>query len=292
MRLAGITALATLTATTAAACGSSSAPDSHGERTIWVRPSDLRTAVSADASEVSVRIQGETPERFRATELDGWEGNLRIVRWPEGDLVPGVFLTAEDGEFTFHFAPESVLTEGWYAVQLDLAALPSRRTPSDPALEVRDGWTSSRFRVGSYPIVRVLGIFADADLVDEALPDGTVITFESSELVPFRDTVRLADYLDVTANGLPVRCGDERYDSPPTRALGQFTVVCPRVPDGARIAMQFRERLFPDGVQVHSIRGESPPVWEVLEGEPIDGDGTPSDAIFAARESRVASEAP
>jgi hypothetical protein len=162
----------------------------------------------------------------------------------------------------------------------------------DPAVPERDGWTGPRFHVGSYPLIQLLGFFADREYVDEALPDGTEILFVASQSVPFRETVRLADRLDVAADGLPISCGDERYDSPPTDTLDQFRVICPRVPDGARITVRFRDGLFPDGVQVYSIRGESPPVWDVLEGESIDGDETPSDALFAARASLIAPEAP
>lgn len=284
--------VAAVLAATSSSCGATSPPDLYGERSISIRPGDLRTGVSSDVSDLSVAIEREVPARFRDNELDDWEGNLRLVTWPDTAIVPGAFRTSEDGVFTFRFEPEVALDDGWYALQLDIESLPLRRTPTDPRLVVRDGWTSSRFRVGSYPIVSVHGVFADPDFRDEALPDGTDILFVASELIPFRESVRLAEYLDVTANGSPLRCGDERHDSPPTNTLDQFRVICPRVPEGARITMRFREGLFPEGVQVHTIRGESPPTWDVVEGEPIDGDGSPSDAIFAPADTHVAPEAP
>jgi hypothetical protein len=89
----------------------------------------LRTGLCSDLSEVRVTVRGQTIETFRTSELDGWQGNLRIVRWPDAVTVPGIFrATDERGEVSFGFEPEGALADGWYAVQVDLTALPTRRT--------------------------------------------------------------------------------------------------------------------------------------------------------------------
>lgn len=232
---------------------------------------------------LTVTILDTPSAHFRDSEIPGWEGNLRVVRWPGEDLVPGTFRGESDsGMFRFRFQPDAALDDGWYAVQIDLDALPVRRTLTGPELDVRDGWTTSRFRVGTYPIIRVLGVFQSPSV--ESAVDSQLL-FVSSELVPFSGTVRLADYLDVVVNGEPVRCGVEGLDSPPTSLLDQFVVNCPRVPEGARITMRFRDGLFADGVVVRTIRGESPPSWTFMEGASPEGDGVVSDDLFVAPES-------
>lgn len=265
-------------------CGAETAPPT-GIGTILVRPLDLRTNLDPEVrSEVTVRVRHLGGERgFREHELAGWDGHLRVVEWPGEALVDGVLhAESQDGEFLFRFAPSEPLADGWYALQINLPELPVSRTVAGPDLVTTEaGWTTSRFRVGSFPIVRLGGVIVD-DSSEGAPADGSVLRFVASEEVPLRGRLALSEFVDLTVNGEAVSCGDPRYDSEPATTLTDFLVVCPRVPDGASLTLRFRDGLFAEGVSVVDIRGNSPPVWSFRESERPDGDGAVNDALFEA----------
>jgi hypothetical protein len=238
-----------------------------------------------------------TAEAFEREEMPAWEGNIRVVHWPSTELAAGewaLHVSEPPGSVTFEFVPTADLAVGWYAVQVDFDAINEARgagPPYDRGLRldetrpVIDGWTTTRFYVGSLPIIRLGG-----SVFDEAAARGGINGFaiHSSELVRFSSDVDLIDGLVVQIDGRPWTCRDPNPESGSTlfgptsgRTWSIVTVACDAAPPGGHVTVGFTPELVEAaGGLLVDIHGNSPPAWSFLVSENAEGDGEPSDALF------------
>ena len=259
---------------------------------VLISPPLMRTGLDADdvmlgvvGSRVSVAFASHG--QFEEEELPRWSGALRLVRWPSTELVPGVWHQGiEGGRHTFRFEPEaSTYEDGWYAVQIDFAAIGETRGPARRSeLPVIDGWTTNLFRIGSQPLIRFYGTLSALEL------DGAnTMSLQTTEPLAISEVRRFADFLDVRVNGNPHRCESSDVFGPHPMFEGgsngfeQTNVACDRVPEGALIEMSIRDGFF--DVPVMDYRGHSPPTWSFRAGEVPDNVG-PVDEVFVGEDGR------
>lgn len=276
-------------------CSSQNVATSDRLYTVQMWPRDISTSVTRDITgDYPIRIEnghGATLRIFRETELPSWENSIRVVTWPDRVLVPGRWRGEDvmDSGFQFVFVPEGDLADGWYAAQVNFDTIDTggstRRGIPYSTLPVVDGWTTTRFRVGSAPTVTVSGsVFSEEDNLGI---DGSHFIFGCSETVFFERERLVLDALTVTADGEPLRCWDAvpealgPRDVGPTRPFAGQQFECERTRVGARISMS----LAPDfvgagGKRFYDTDGHSPPRWEFIAGAAIGG--APSDAFFEA----------
>lgn len=252
-------------------------PMTHDD--VDLHPRDMSTGLTAEAiafedwARVEVTAFGFAP--VSDEELPRWEEGLRLVTWPDAAMVPGswVFTRGTGGSSTLRFQPASgTFALGWYAVQVDFDAVGADRGPANGSLPVVDGWVTSRFHVGSLPLVRLSGTLTSMPSAE----GNNVLEFQASEIVPVTRPVRFAEVLQVNVNGAPHGCTavDETSDtfgpSPlfeEPRPLSFASVQCPPVPEGASIEVRL------DGltdVLLRDHRGDSPPRWTFVAGDVVD----------------------
>jgi len=165
---------------------------------VYISPQLMRTGL--DARDVTLGVVGSRVSvafashgEYEAEELPRWNGALRLVRWPSTELVPGVWRQGiEGGRHTFRFEPEAPsYEEGWYAVQIDFAAIGETRGPAlRSELPVIDGWTTNAFRIGTQPLIRFYGTLSASEL-----NESRAVIFQSTERIPMSEVRRFEEFL-------------------------------------------------------------------------------------------------
>lgn len=250
---------------------------------VFITPFEMRTGVrSQDA------IEGPQTERVRVgvppsvpdfeSELSRWDGALRLVRWPSLQFVDGAWHheVDESGMHAFAFVPASgEYEDGWYAVQIDFAAIGGGRgTLPGLNLPVVEGWTTSLFRVGSQPLVRILGTIAS----DRGGATPSQLEILTSEAIPVRAEDGDEEFLEVTANGEVLSCAQDRTGAQDFPDLfAHATLLCPRVAEGAQVELRFRPDYFT--ARVWDYRAQTPPAWSFVAGQSADRE-RPSEDLF------------
>jgi len=173
--------------------------DVHPFRSVRISPAfdlvtgtDARGVVGDVGVFVSVGGSGTVAE-FESDEKRAWDGNLRVVHWPSAELAAGEWRLRDSdppGSVVYDFLPDGEMPDGWYAVQVDFDAINEARGFGPPyerglpemehARPVIDGWTTTRFHVGSLPVVRFFGSVYD-ESVD--LSGGGSFILKPSEVV-------------------------------------------------------------------------------------------------------------
>lgn len=253
----------------------SDVPDVNVGPNVVFTSNDMATGVDADAvasgaswARVGLRLASMP---FPDREVAGWDGALRVVRWPSGEIVEGTW-AYDAAAITHHLQPARDLEEGWYAVQADLGRVGRR---ADRSLPVVDGWTTSRFRVGSQPLATLTYSLSNRP------PDSNVIDIACSENAVVSDARRLTEHLSVTVDGAPRACAplvdlDDVFG--PSRPFSRMSVECGFVPSGALVEVTMREGLT--DVPLTDYRGNAPPRWSFRVGE--DPETLPADVLFAS----------
>jgi hypothetical protein len=133
----------------------------EAETSLVVSVRDLATGVRPDDITIDLRSYSPwlTREQFEERELPTWNESFRVVHWPDRTPLAGEWtFIAEVSSAQMRFVPERAFEEGWYALQVRLDALPVRRGYSLGFHAVdRDGWSTVRFHVGSFPMLGLAG---------------------------------------------------------------------------------------------------------------------------------------
>jgi len=260
---------------------------------VTVAPSDLTTAASPDVRP-TVTLPSPRPwrgfEEFVERELPAWDENLLLVRWPSREPVAGRWVLA-DGfpQLTFTFEPESPLPEGWYATQIRFSGLPVERgtdassppvlagtTPPNVGSTVVDGSTVARFHVGPRPVAIVWGTIARGG------DGGGHIELSVSEEVRLAQRLETAELLQVTVNGVPLRCPPHAERLEPGDFL-RLSWTCDEPAAEGEVVVTLRP--IP-GAPPELVYGShtSPPSWRIRTGEFIDPYDVPNDLFTSTSE--------
>lgn len=286
-------------------CGGSSnnttANDPY-EGSVQLTTRDLTTGVGSDCIQtgylgeripISVALGLTELDSFVSFEQGFWEGNVRVVRWPSLEPTEGrwVLTTGSDGNgVLMTFTPDADLPEGWYALQVNFPAIHERagfrRSILYSPYPVFDGWTTSRFHVGSLPIIVIGGGVAERGATDV----GSRMEIGVTEPVHPPTLSSFLSHFHVTADGESLACrtqGDEVYEFGPTQPLRIIYVDCDAAPAGARVTITLDD-VFTSaaGVGLHDLEGRTPPRWELTAGESVSQE--PGDGLFAATADRAA----
>ena len=146
-------------------------------------------------------------EEFERTHLAAWQRSIRVVTWPEGGPVAGRWEVRTE-PWQIVFVQDAPFAERWYAMQINLTTLPAslgiwhderpERGTGDHSVD--DGWVTSRFRVGSQPVVRLSGVWDNG---------GGGFGLHISEPVFSAHAIDTSDALQVTV-------GERRIDCEPS----------------------------------------------------------------------------
>lgn len=237
---------------------------------------DLTTSFTGSPT-LTIHELGGSVEDFVARELDSWSYAARVVHWPERSRVAGHWaFDAGDGDHLpmFTFVPDAPLEERWYALQVNFDMLPVRRGTyeSAPALDESgrgrhfwdDGWTTSRFHVGSQPLVRVIGGPVPPE---DGRAGGGSFGVGFTEPVVSETGFLPEELASVTVGGRPVDCRLS-VPAPPVRAgevLSGWRWVCasPAVAGQLQITLSAEARSFrgASGVAVRYCGTDGGTVW-------------------------------
>jgi len=253
---------------------------------------DLTTAVTPEAIQtatfegapipISVTLSYADLDSFVAGEQASWEGNLRVVRWPSLEPAEGRWVltaAAPEGGVVMTFVPSSGLAEGWYALQINFPAMHERaggirRGILYSRYPVFDDWTTSRFHVGSLPVLSLEG----AILARDGVATESNVVFAVSEQVFSSTPVEFRSVFHVTANGAEVPCSITEGDPSDDLQLRVGDIRCDLVDPGALVVISIDDVFrSASGVALHDLEGRSPPRFEYVADEratlPTAGDG-------------------
>ncbi|MBX7196240.1 MAG: hypothetical protein K1X94_29560 [Sandaracinaceae bacterium] len=271
-----------------AGCSQDALPPSE-DYTVRMAPEDLTTGLTASVRPtvtLSTYWPWQSPDEFVARELPAWDRSLRLVRWPSQELVAGRWVFSNTyPPSTLTFEPETELAPGWYATQMRFSDLPVTRGTLASAPQVLagtagpnvgstliEGWTTTRFHVGSRPIALLRGFIATGG---EEGGDLHLFVSEEVALAAEQDTSGL---LEVTVDGSPLQCPAYARLVPSGPFLG-LDWICESPEREGEVVVTLRTlAAAPAGLVYGSA--ESPPTWRFHTGEFIDPYDVP-DALFA-----------
>lgn len=248
--------------------------------------SDLATNRTGDPSSPQYPFWIQTQEFFFVRVA--WEDTLRLVTWPDQEIVPGSWV--EDALPTGHqilrFEPSAPLEERWYALQVRFE--PEWRLGfSEPAhTDPESPWTSIRSRIGSQPIVVLSGTPRDPRFPD--LPEGT-FSLSVSENVEFDTALDVIEHIDYRIDGHAARCwGPARHIVGPGSEMpfSNIEIACDPAEVGSEIYFGLRDTFRSRSGPFYARDGLSPPTWQFVAGEAVPNE--PQDALFAVPRQGVA----
>jgi hypothetical protein len=259
--------------------------------TVLMAPEDLQTGMAPDVRPtvtLSTIWPWRSVEEFVERELPAWDRSLRFVRWPSGEPVPGRWVFSNGfPPLTFSFEAESELPDGWYATQMRFTDLPTRRGTFATAPQVLagtagpqvgstviDGWTTTRFHVGSMPIAQIWGQIASGGGEE----GGGHIRLYITEEVSFAQEQEIDGLLHMTVDGVPVRCNSYGERLPAGLFLGIGWDCDDPGREGEVVVTLQPLAGAPPGLLYGSA--ESPPTWRIRTGEFFDPYDVP-DSLFA-----------
>lgn len=270
--------------------------------TVLVSFRDLTTAVTPDAIQtvtfegapipIAVSLSYADLDSFVAGEQASWEGNLRVVRWPSLEPAEGRWVltaSAPEGGVTMTFAPTSDLAEGWYALQINFPAIHERaggirRGILYSRYPVFDDWTTSRFHVGSLPLLS----FEGGILARDGVATESNVVFALSEPVYSSTPTEFESVFHATADGVEVPCSITEGEPSEDMQLRVGDIRCDLVGPGARVVISiddvFRSAA---GVALRDLEGRSGPRWEYVADNATTLP-TPGDGLFGVATDRSA----
>lgn len=215
---------------------------------------DLQTGVHPETITIDLRSFRPwlTHEEFEASELASWRENFRVVHWPDATPVQGTWsFDWERPSGEMQFVPARPFDDGWYALQIrpDRFAVP-RGFYFGYGQVTRDGWSTARFHVGSFPLLLASGGISE--------PEGEQIggiraDFVTTERVFARSALELREIITVTVDGRPLECN----------AVLTFAFT-----EGQRVDGPYFHCGYPGPPGV--VRIELAPLdWTTSEGEPV-----------------------
>lgn len=211
---------------------------SAAKPSIVLSPEDLMTSVAETPPAVVVR----TPELDQQTRTAIARG-VKLVRWPDRVAIPARVVehapdpVANVREWRFELELERALDDGWYALELFLPKGEEVQVEGH-ALDSRT-WVS-RFRTGSFPIVKNISIGPG----DEQ----SVVMLELSERIS--DARSASELVSVSVDGKPVACQPGEGDglSQPN-GVDALAVVCPPLDLRREVSVRLAPR-------VHALSGK------------------------------------
>lgn len=234
-------------------------------------------------------------EEFVEGELASWDGNLRLVRWPSEEVVPGSWVFSVDATTNrgvFAFEPETPLSpdQGWYALQIRFEEIGVRRGYFGPQLfddrfpggighQYHDGWSTTRFFQASYPLLRVSG---GAYLADGVVPasSGALVTMAEPGVVTA--DVDLTSSIRVEIAEARVRCSFDPATLRTGETFSGIRITC----DGPTSAGSFVVDLdtlplvSSEGLAIHYCGIGGTPRWEGSVGARNLPEGACDDAAL------------
>ena len=246
---------------------------------IVMRLRDLTTNYPAmpresDEAPLTFTFQGGYPNMeladFERTQLAAWQRSIRVVTWPEREMVPGHWEVLTE-PWRIAFVQDAPFAERWYAWQINLATLPASlgiwhdTRPEDGAAghALVDGWVTSRFRIGSAAVVVVGGLWDRGS--------GTV-GLGATEPVVSRTSHLASEVLSVTAAGRPLRC-EPPVDEFPAGTPIEGTWSCVgdvAATDTIRVSLLVNDLATRSGMRAQVCGEGNPPTWVSRPGIPGD----------------------
>lgn len=188
-----------------------------------------------------------TVDEFMGGELPSWMEAARVVSWPQRTVVAGYWsFTSPEGGGLLRFVPTQPLEEGWYAMQVNFSMISvPRGIFGDMVPDVAqrgvgahtwdDGWTTSRFHVGSFPLVWVSG---GIDAPGDGLLGGGSLRLHTTESLVLEEEIHPADLLTVLVANRPVSC---IVRTPASLGAGDlfegFLYECESIPSDGELAV-------------------------------------------------------
>lgn len=180
---------------------------------VWFVPPDHTTNVADRA--LGLSVYSYSPERSRSEILTELEASLELVEWPSASPVPAHVshdVSVPPYQMQVAIEPDDPLREGWYALRLRMP-VPGIRF-NVLGSEVLDGRPTSRFRVGSEPLVTRIELCEKADA-------------RSKLIVSLSEYVRATKPLDATVvvtGGSSTPCQGAYLQN--GNDMAQLTVAC------------------------------------------------------------------
>lgn len=221
------------------------APDAGAPRPgtiLFFVPDDQTTNVSPSSLGLSVGSYSvaKTPQQ----SLSELASALELVRWPSAERVPSeVSYDADAGLYTtqVRLAPDVALAEGWYALRMNGAPLGA--WPGYLGSALIGGVPTSRFRVGSQPLLKRIELCEKADAK-------TVLLVAFSESVSA--TNNLNSSVVLTNDGKSVRCDVT------TSSGADLYLLCPSIANAAVVRIQFEGFVSTSGASLRTAAGTAP----------------------------------
>lgn len=222
--------------------------DSGGPRTsLSFVPDDQTTNASSSGLGVSVSsfpVSSSTP----AQSLSELAAVLELVRWPSAEHVPSaVSYDADAGVYTtqVRLAPDAALAEGWYALRLNPP--PAVTSPAYVGSAVIDGLPTSRFHVGSRPLLKRI------ELCEKAGAKSKLRVTFSEALSATND---VASAVVVTSSGATLSC--DLIEVTNRADYAGLELLCPAIASTASLRIQFEGLVSTSGAPLRTAAGASP----------------------------------
>lgn len=271
-------------------CSQPGTPAATDDFTVRMTPADFVTDQTPDVP-IVIELTNIRPwqsvEEFTRGELPSWHANSRVVRWPSREAVEGRWIFSNAAPYTLRFEPNVSLPVGWFAVQVRFSELPVRRgTATSEAFERGlapqywdDGWVTTRFHVGSLPIVALIGGIEPAT---DGRDSGGSFSLYVTEAIVLDADLPLDGLLTVTLDGEPVRCvpwlGDGVVLPADGHPFGGVRWDCTDVPHAGRVDVTLR-LLEGTPASLRYAGTGTPPTWTGQTGRPFSNSDL-TDAFF------------
>ena len=243
---------------------------------IVMRLRDLTTNYPAmpratDEAPLMFTFQGGYPNMeladFERTQLAAWQRSIRVVTWPEREMVPGHWEVLTE-PWRIAFVQDAPFAERWYAMQINLTTLPASLGiwhDARPELGVGDhalidGWVTSRFHVGSSAPMALVSLLWEVNgpggfgfYGNEPLISSRTLRADELLQIEARQDLRCEATQDVFPAGMPIeaswRC---------SRALAEGESVT--------ITQLATDLHSASGVAASSCGSGNPPTWSSAPG--------------------------
>lgn len=177
---------------------------------LYFVPQDQNSLGAAAA--LGLSVYDFEPGRDRSELLRELAAALELVRWPSAEVLPAevrfdATLAAYTQQVTLQ--PSSALSEGDYALRL--RSMPARVQLGAIGSELIDGMPTSRFHVGSRPLVTRIELCSKSDaktkiLVEFSEPVGASSSAMPSLLVRADDATLACEQLSLSGAGVETLC--------------------------------------------------------------------------------------
>lgn len=221
-------------------------------------PSDQTTNV--DVTKLGLSVGQLSPQQTPAESLAALAPSLELVRWPSKERVDAT-VTYDAGVPAYGaqvaLTPATALSDGWYALRLN--PLPPRVQTAYFGSELLEGVWTSRFRVGSEPLLQRL------DLCDKG-------DAKTKILVSFSEPLRATKPLDELVTVLTQTEVDCQLTTPQVGGFAGLELLCGDLSKASVVQLNFAGLESLSGVALTDFAG-GPPQFSFAPSNLIEAGG-------------------